>query len=732
MENLSGVPERHSDSPIRVNLERPESPAPSYQSMMSDLHESDAEPGDKPAATVTVQVKKAESLGSLKSVGSHSQPVIPGDGVFLPEQGLPLDKQSSLLPPLDTPLMGYKCSESEDGEKSMELPFIFKSILSTVSKLFRDELIMFKHYLTTTFSEYFENQMDDCEDALDVVDKMLERCGKGCALKIATHILRDLKQYDLVKFLEKNCIRVRLQYELKVSLKRRYGSIFEGIPRQGEQCFLSCVYVDQLLTEGRNAGVNGEHELRGYDASSRGPVGQETEIGRNDIFGPSPSRDRAIRTVLTTGIAGIGMTVSVQRFILDWIEEKANQEIHFVFPLPFRELGLVKEDNISLMELICVFFPEMKEMDFIERKDCRVLFILDGLDGCRLPLDFRRNDSVNDVRQKVTLDALLTNLVRGNLVPSALLWITSRSAAANRIPPQCIQRCTELRGFNASQKEAYFRKKFKDPNQAAQILSHINTFASLEIMCHIPVFCWVVATIFERKFSEASRYVNTKVTQFYTHYLILQTHMKNLKYYPSQATSQPWLETDPVFVCKLAELAFRQLEKESAVFYEEDLRQMDVDVQEVTLRSGLCTEIFKQEISQDREFCFVHLSVQEYLAALHVHLSYVNHHKNLLNQPLVPPISRLFKETSMFGLYKAAVDKVLHRKDGHLDLFLRFLLGLSQETTQQALEGLIPRTGSFSHNPEETARYIQKMLRENSNLERCRNLPHCLDELKCN
>ncbi|MFT7803210.1 protein NLRC3-like isoform X2 [Arapaima gigas] len=257
MEN-PGVLDPDSD---RVDLERPESPAPSYESMTSDVHDCDVEPGDQPPATGTVQLTKVESLESSKSLSSYSQPVIPGDGVILHEKEQPSEQQPGLLPALQAAQMGTESSEPQDGEKTMELPHVFKSILSAVSRLFQDELIMFKWYLSTRYAQHIGNQMDDCDDALDVVDKMLECCGKGYAVKIATCILKEFKQYDLVEFLDKNCLRVRLQYELKVALKRRYNCIFEGIARQGEQCFLSCIYIDQHLTEGSSTGVNSEHEV---------------------------------------------------------------------------------------------------------------------------------------------------------------------------------------------------------------------------------------------------------------------------------------------------------------------------------------------------------------------------------------------------------------------------------------------------------------------------------------
>ncbi|XP_056229144.1 NACHT, LRR and PYD domains-containing protein 3-like [Seriola aureovittata] len=101
----------------------------------------------------------------------------------------------------------------------------------------------------------------------------------------------------------------------------------------------------------------------------------------------------------------------------------------------------------------------------------QVVFIFDGLDECRLPLDFYRNEILTDVTKSGSLGVLLTNLIRRKLLPSAHLWITTRPAAAicNQIPPECVDMVTEFRGFTDPQKEEYFRKRFRNKNQASRM-----------------------------------------------------------------------------------------------------------------------------------------------------------------------------------------------------------------------------------------------------------------------
>uniref|UniRef100_UPI0037E88240 NLR family CARD domain-containing protein 3-like n=1 Tax=Semicossyphus pulcher TaxID=241346 RepID=UPI0037E88240 len=518
--------------------------------------------------------------------------------------------------------------------------------------------------------------------------------------------------------------------KLKSNLKEKFQCVFEGIAKAGNPTLLNQIYTELYITEGGTGEVNDEHEVRQIESASRKPDRPETTIRQEDIFKASPGRDGPIRTVMTKGVAGIGKTVLTQKFTLDWAEDKANQDIQFMFPFTFRELNVLKEKKFSLVELVHHFFTETKEAGICRFEEFQVVFIFDGLDECRLPLDFHNNEILTDVTESSSVDVLLTNLIRGKLLPSARLWITTRPAAANQIPPECVDMVTEVRGFTDPRKEEYFRKRFRDEEQASRIIAHIKTSRSLHIMCHIPVFCWITATVLEDvlKTREGGELPKT-LTEMYIHFLVVQTKLKNIKYDGGAETDQHWNKKSRKMIESLGKLSFEQLQKGNLIFYESDLTECGIDIRAASVYSGVFTQVFKEErgLYQDTVFCFIHLSVQEFLAALHVHLKFINSGVNLLSGEQTTWRPKVFRETT--GFYQSAVDQALQSPNGHLDLFLRFLLGLSLETNQSLLRGLLTQTGSGSHNKKKTVEYIGTKISENLSAEKSINLFHCLNEL---
>ncbi|KAK9979022.1 hypothetical protein ABG768_012469, partial [Culter alburnus] len=629
------------------------------------------------------------------------------------------------------------------------LLWIFQDLEIKIITFLKKELEKFKKILQNENTNF-------------VKDFNENRCStKAAALDLTLHYLREMKQDEAADALEDELLFI---HQLKCGLKKKYQCVFEGIAKQGDSTLLNNIYTDLYITQGGSEQVNTEHEVRQIEVASRRHESQEIQVECRNLF-EAPEQEEEIRTVLTNGVAGIGKSVSVQKFVLDWAEGKENQDISFIFPLPFREMNLKEKEKLSLMDLITQFFPETKGLNLTRRNNFKVLFILDGLDECRLPLKFDCNETWCDVSSPASLDVLLTNLMKGNLLPSALIWITTRPAAASKIPPDCIDRLTEIRGFNDAQKEEYFKKRLMDQNQANTIIDHVKKSKSLFIMCHIPVFCWISATVLQNileekrnndvkinqadEISKTQQESNTEdtpktLTQMYTHFLRFQIQQSHRKYDGEYTADVSW---DKDSILSLGKLAFHLLERNNLIFYDTDLEACGIDVYKASVYSGMCTQIFKEEtgITLGTMYCFVHLSIQEFIAALYAHLfldinktnvfvheskGQENKNKNLFKTRYAHPFRDINKKNKiMIDFLKTAVDKALESDSGHLDLFLRFLLGLSLQSNRRLLRGLLTQQDDNDQSNKEIVQYIKQKLEYNLPAERSINLFYCLNEL---
>ncbi|XP_077073345.1 uncharacterized protein LOC143724250 isoform X1 [Siphateles boraxobius] len=629
---------------------------------------------------------------------------------------------------------------------------IFQDLERKIIIFLKNELEKFKKILQKENTQHLVKDFNE------------NRCSiKAAALDLTLHYLREMKQDEAADALEDELFLI---HRLKCGLKKKYQCVFEGIAKHGDSTLLNNIYTDLYITQGGSEQVNTEHEVRQIEVASRRHEAQEMQVECKHLF-EAPEQDEEIRTVLTKGVAGIGKSVSVQKFVLDWAEGKENQDIRLIFPLPFREMNLKEQEKLSLMDLITTFFPETKGLNLTRRNPFKVLFILDGLDECRLPLKFDCNETWRDVSSPASLDVLLTNLMKGNLLPSALVWITTRPAAASKIPPDCIDRLTEIRGFSDAQKEEYFKKRFTNENQANTIIDHVKKSKSLFIMCHIPVFCWISATVLQNileekrnidekntqadAISKTQQESNTEdtpktLTQMYTHFLRFQIQQSRRKYDGEYTLDVSW---DKDAILSLGKLAFHQLERNNLIFYDTDLEACGIDVYKASVYSGMCTQIFKEEtgIILGTMYCFVHLSIQEFIAALYAHLFLdINKTSVFVHEST----EQKKKNETMIDFLKTAVDKALESDNGHLDLFLRFLLGLSLQSNRRLLRGLLTQRDTNDYSNKKIVRllrgpltqrdsndqsnkkivqYIKQKLEDNLPAERSINLFYCLNEL---
>ncbi|XP_072317644.1 uncharacterized protein [Eucyclogobius newberryi] len=623
---------------------------------------------------------------------------------------------------LGTGPLNCLCSESSDPQKCAEGSSAGETDVSLVFKLVEKEL----HELVSVELRMFQNALSadwfkqDCSDGEESDQRKRSR---EAVLDLTLCVLKKKNQELLADSLKNRVFAHVCRCQMNSTLKTKFQVVFEGIREPGKASLLDEVYTELLLTEGEASQMNEEHEVTQIQMR---PTRTVTTIRCSDLFIPAPERPKRNRVVMTKGVAGVGKTVLTQKFSLDWAEGRNNQELNFIFPFTFRELNLFREET-SLYGLIGHFFTQMSHC-ICRFEEFKCLFILDGLDESRLQLDFTKTPAVSNVREKTSIEILLVNLIRGELLPSAQVWITSRPAAANQIAASCVDMVTEVRGFTNAQKEIYFRKKFRDKEQASKVLTHVKASRSVHSMCYIPVFSWITAKVMDHVLQTGDGKLPQTLTELYIHFVVVQAKITNIKYKNKSDTDLHWTPEGKNTLKILSKLAFDQLEKGNLIFYESDLIDCGIDLTEASVYSGVFTQWFKEEqgLYKDKVFSFVHLSVQEFLAALHVHITFMDD-----QLPEKQSLwSKLFhRKPSLIQFYRTTVDKALESQNGHLDLFLRFFLGLSLESNQRLLRGLVKPTGSPELN-QETAKYLKAKLESGLSVERNLTLLQCLIELK--
>nr|XP_021327227.1 protein NLRC3-like [Danio rerio] len=620
---------------------------------------------------------------------------------------------------------------------------------NSLDELREAELKEFQWCIINDYRDISKAEMENA-DRLKTVDKLASCFGPERAVKITVDILRKIKQNQLAEELEntqkqgaasEDCKTppfdyTNISYELKKKLKEEYEQILLGNSQTGHQKYLDDIYTDLYMVENKTGGRENDHEVIQMELNHNQQKAKEKPLKCNDMFKVQPDTGRQNKRVLTLGIAGVGKTVSVNKFILDWADGKDNQEIVFIFPLPFRRLNLIEDEKYSLIGLLNKYFLSRPggQLSSLPEEQGKVMFIFDGLDEYRFELNFKEEDGFTDVDKEMRVSKIVTHLLKRQLLCSSLIWITSRPAAASLIPQTYIDQVTEVRGFNDEQKEQYFIKN-SSPEVAGNIICHIKKSRSLHIMCHIPVFCWISLTVLQPLLGqESNEKTPTTLTEMYTSYLLSQKQQMKEKYRnDSEPEVNAWSFDD--IVLKLGKLAFIQLQKGQLIFYKTDLEKCGLDVKEGSVFSGLCTRMFQEEnpISGEQVYSFVHLSVQEFIAALYVFFTYNDKKANLFLDSRKKELTWKLSTKTLFKLHKDAVEKTLQSKNGHLDLFLRFLLGLSLESNQSdqsGLKKLLPGLKCKTENIKDTTDYIKEKIEEEKSAERTINLFHCLNELK--
>lgn len=460
-----------------------------------------------------------------------------------------------------------------------------------------------------------------------------------------------------------------LQNRLKTALKDKYQKVSEAYSENSllpsRLCYRD-IKCDNLY----------EHEFRYVDNSDLNSWIAFETVPLADILSCDCKHSSSKRTVITVGVCGVGKTTTVQSCALEWAEGKAHRDIHLLFPLAFWELNLLTR-KLSLIELLQTFYPELKELDVSTLNENNAWFVLDGLDEYNLSLNFCC-PAMRDVSEVSTVDNLVTNLIRGNLLPNAHIWITTRYAAAKKIPDCYLLKETEVQGFDNEQKEQHFRTVLGSDALTHKAIDHVKISRSLDFLCQIPPICTIMANVLKNYLTadDGFKIKPLNLTQMYTNLVKV---------------------SNSDVITKLQKLALLRME-EGNVMYEHDLLESDISVREASAFSKECPLVLREEkgLYNTTVFRFGHTSILEFLAAS-------------------SKLDNIEASSDQSVCCQYLVDQALQSAEGRSDVFLRFIFGLIKE------RGMLEPTDPLFD-------YTKKKILENILSYSAVGLFHCLRE----
>ncbi|XP_008299719.1 protein NLRC3 [Stegastes partitus] len=619
-----------------------------------------------------------------------------------------------------------------------DMPHVFRSMQSILTGLSKEDLLTFK----MTFHQW-EKRMTISDtmtgDILDFVDKSLEILGQERALTHTINTLETTGKTEEAEKLKKQCQRVLLRHILRQQLSRKHHVIHEGIAQAGKQHLLETVYVEPLIAMCSNGGVDQSHEFRPPPSMPLQVPSTVTHVGVNDLFRQQKDDGTPVRRVLTTGIPGIGMSVCVAKFSLDWAEHRANMDIQFVIKLSFQAMwNLRNRDNppckkMSIMEAIGFYYPDLRGMPFLDEDSCKYLVIMDSFDRYRAPLDWENAPVINDNHTQAHPDVLIVNIFRGTVLRGARVWILGRPAAVSQIPSQFIDLYTEIQGYSEELKDQFMTKRFVSAELAAKIMAHYKRLPTLKILTRQPFFCWMAAKVFERRFRYQGYGTEPpRLTPFYVNIFVIQMNRRLESYHEKIQIHLKWPAEDKDMLTNMGKMAFVMLEKNTSVFYEEDLKEHGLSLYDVVVCTGFCTELRTTAADGKRTFCFFHFTFQEFMAALYVFKMFHMESKNILDtgSRMSKIFSSKWSSKSAAGLVHNAIVRTFNAPLGHYDMFLRFLCGLLNPDCHEELLGgvLWPVRTPKVAGLDEVQRLLEQTIQK-APADRVENLKECLREM---
>ncbi|XP_032431790.1 protein NLRC3 [Xiphophorus hellerii] len=716
-EGLYYIPERRPSldlgpSPMDTSqwyfVDQALTPAQSYEKLTSEEEpEGVAVEGEPPYTSV--RLERVDSFSSCYSVDSNDC-----------EKTIPKKKNKEEVTEPSNQLELIQEPE-EIKHPSLTLQFTFKALCETLKKLQEDDFRMFKWKLWTHYPQPFSASQS--MDIVDLVDRLLESFTCEMSVQITRTILVSVSKKNVAEHLRMLYIKNQIRHELCELMIQKYSEVSIT---EGQTMPLDDIYVDVSTLSCFDNGPNIEHEVmqiaKPYTKKNPGKQQSLADTVSQEWVTKSHARQ-----VYLYGLAGSGKSMFVKKLALDWARGRSHQNFSFVYVITIREMNEYLETKISLMDIVNKLYPMAQRIktEGLRYENNEALFIFDGLDEYPEEFNFNRTEIHSDATCPMTMRVLLTNLLRGRFLSRSRFMITSRPHADRCAPWDGHYDEIEMGSFSDENKDEYFRKRFKDPAQATRVIEHVKSVKTLHIMCCLPLFCTLLADECQLIFRESrtEEKLPTNITYMYTKLLLKLVHIRRTR----APDFSP--EEELKLLMDLGKFAFTLLEK--GQFHIKRTKCPEISHIEAVNRSGICTQYMTTPfvLCHEDVVCFLHPTMQEYMAALYAYLSFRNHDKNIFDQPIKSKFRLSTKGHKIMELYKAAVEKSLQCPDGKLDMFLRFLFGMGCKTNQELLLQFHKPPAKILDLAKDCASLIKKN-QGSQHPDRSKNLQCCLKELE--
>ena len=358
---------------------------------------------------------------------------------------------------------------------------------------------------------------------------------------------------------------------------------------------------------------------------------------------PGDIVDDLHKNILIVGRPGIGKTLFCTKFLRLWasdrlFEEAQNSELRFdvAFLVKFRRLNFTAKLNLRELLDYSEFSPNMTDevWHYILENPSKVLFIFDGIDEYSGRKEIQEDDSIyrDTVEEKMPLHALYTKITSGKLLDGATVLTTTRPTAVSCIRNPHPSRVVEILGFSSGQVKNYVEEFVGDDKGAGEtIWQHISNNLNLFSLCYIPVNCFIICSCLLymlQNFCSNSIHglasLPTKLTDIYS-FAVKLIFFRHSNRYRNKTDVQEEIfkkfdelaEDVKGDFKKLGTIAFKGIKEGRLTFESDEVTNLE-DCGLLHRLPDLKPEAKRPFEKPKAQYCFQHLTIQEFFAAKHV------------------------------------------------------------------------------------------------------------------